>query len=194
MKKYYGKEKCKILKEIRAEIERSNEIEWVVSECKHQGDCRGTCPKCEAEVRELEAALARRQALGKTVAVVGISAGIALSVGGCENPFQTLGGKPLPTDGVMPETEHVAVLGVVEATTDTETREPLDGEEVLGGEPLPPESETWEELGGVDLPGEVPEETEDETADESDTDTDTDEETWDGVLMGAPMLDEGEMP
>ena len=34
--KYYGKEKCRILKEIRAEIAKQNDIEWVVSECKHQ--------------------------------------------------------------------------------------------------------------------------------------------------------------
>ena len=45
--KYYGKEKCRILKEIRAEIARANDIEWVVSECKHKGNCKGTCPKCE---------------------------------------------------------------------------------------------------------------------------------------------------
>ena len=92
--KYYGKEKCRILKEIRAEIARQNDIEWVVSECKHQGNCKGTCPKCEQEVRELEAALAKREALGKSVAVVGISASIALAVTGCVNPF------PQPTDGV----------------------------------------------------------------------------------------------
>ena len=45
--KYYGKEKCRILKEIRAEIAKANDIEWVTSECKHQGNCKGTCPKCE---------------------------------------------------------------------------------------------------------------------------------------------------
>ena len=44
--KYYGKEKCRILKEIRAEIARQNDIEWVTSECKHKGNCKGTCPKC----------------------------------------------------------------------------------------------------------------------------------------------------
>ena len=88
--KYYGKEKCRILKEIRAEIARANDIEWVVSECKHKGNCKGTCPKCEQEVRQLEAALAKREALGKTVAVVGISASIALSVTGCVNPFPSL--------------------------------------------------------------------------------------------------------
>ena len=72
--KYYGKEKCRILKEIRTRIAAANDIEWVVSECRHQGNCKGTCPRCEAELRQLEEALAHREALGKKVAVVGISA------------------------------------------------------------------------------------------------------------------------
>ena len=48
--KYYGKEKCRILKEIRAESARQNGIAWTVESCAHKGNCRGTCPKCEAEV------------------------------------------------------------------------------------------------------------------------------------------------
>ena len=50
-------------------------------------------------------ALAKREALGKTVAVVGISASIALSVTGCVNPFpQPTGGEPMG-DVMPPETE-----------------------------------------------------------------------------------------
>lgn len=74
-----GKDKCKILKEIRAQIAEANGIEWVTENCTHKGECRGTCPKCESEVAALERALARRRALGKTVAVAGISAGIVVS-------------------------------------------------------------------------------------------------------------------
>lgn len=74
-----GKDKCKILKEIRAQIAEANDIEWVTEQCTHKGECRGTCPKCESEVAALEKALARRKALGKTVAVAGISAGMIVS-------------------------------------------------------------------------------------------------------------------
>lgn len=74
-----GKDKCKLLKEIRAQIAAANEIEWVTDNCTHKGECRGTCPKCESEVAALERALARRKALGKTVAVAGVSAGIIVS-------------------------------------------------------------------------------------------------------------------
>ena len=136
--KYYGKEKCRILKKIRAEIAKHNEIEWVVSECQHQGDCKGTCPKCEQEVRELEAALARREALGKTVAVVGISASIALSVTGCVR--NATGGEPISPPGGMtlPETTTV----VTETETPAETDIVVDGEiEVpMQGDPVP---DTW---------------------------------------------------
>ena len=50
---FKGKRTCKILKEIRKQIAQNNDIEFVTSECKHQGDCLGTCPKCEAELKDL---------------------------------------------------------------------------------------------------------------------------------------------
>ena len=79
-----GKEKCRILKEIRQRIADENEIPWVTQECTHKGSCRGTCPKCESELRELERQLAARQALGKRVAVAALCAGMAFSAAGCE--------------------------------------------------------------------------------------------------------------
>ena len=56
-----GKRKCKILKEIRQRIADANDIEYVTRECEFQGECRGTCPRCEAEVRYLEEQLERRR-------------------------------------------------------------------------------------------------------------------------------------
>ncbi len=123
-----GKQKCKILKEIRAEIARSNEIEYVTSECQHKGDCKGTCPKCEAELRYLEKELEKRQRLGKTVAVAGMAVGIALTAAGCVDPFVTTAGDMQPETvetlqgdiaipelaGVMPperETEDIFEVG-----------------------------------------------------------------------------------
>ena len=60
-----GKQTCKILKEIRKQIAAENDIEFITSECTHKGDCKGTCPKCEAEVRYLERELDKRQRMGK---------------------------------------------------------------------------------------------------------------------------------
>lgn len=70
-----GKQTCKILKEIRRQIAEANDIEFVTSECRYKGDCLGTCPKCEAEVRYLEQQLRRRQLAGKLVNLAGISVG-----------------------------------------------------------------------------------------------------------------------
>ena len=69
-----GKQTCKILKEIRRQIAEANGIELVTSECRYRGDCLGTCPKCEAEVRYLEQQLRARSLAGKAVILAGISA------------------------------------------------------------------------------------------------------------------------
>lgn len=74
-----GKNKCRILKEIRKQIAEANDIEFVTEECRYKGDCLGTCPKCEAEVKYLEEQLQQRRKLGKAVAVVGVSLGLSLS-------------------------------------------------------------------------------------------------------------------
>ena len=78
-----GKEKCKALKEIRVQIARENDIPYAVSQCTYQGECRGTCPKCEAELRDLERQLAIRQGLGKAVAVAGISVSVCGALTAC---------------------------------------------------------------------------------------------------------------
>ncbi len=69
-----GKQTCKILKEICRQIAEANGIEFATSECRYKGDCLGTCPKCEAEVRYLEQQLRVRSLAGKAVAIAGISA------------------------------------------------------------------------------------------------------------------------
>ena len=78
-----GKEKCKILKQIRKQIADENDIPYVVEECKHKGECRGTCPKCEAELRQLERELSLRHRIGKTVAIAGLAAGMLTMTTGC---------------------------------------------------------------------------------------------------------------
>ncbi len=68
-----GKHTCKILKEIRRQIAEANDIEFITSECHFQGECKGTCPKCEAEVRYLEQQLEKRRLIGKAATVIGVS-------------------------------------------------------------------------------------------------------------------------
>ena len=79
-----GKSKCKMLKEIRKKIAEENDIEYITSECKFQGNCRGTCPKCEAELKYLEDELKKRRNIGKKIAVAGIAVSMMISSTGCE--------------------------------------------------------------------------------------------------------------
>lgn len=135
-----GKSKCKILKDIRKQIAQSNDIKYVTSECKYQGDCAGTCPKCEAELRYLEEELSKRQRAGKTLAVAGIAAAMVVGMSACtidrttsqlkgEIPFLT---EEVLVDGQMPApqetTESVETLGRAPIPT-VET-------ELLMGEPV----------------------------------------------------------
>ncbi|MBR4308438.1 MAG: hypothetical protein IKT58_02460 [Oscillospiraceae bacterium] len=78
-----GKSKCKILKEIRQKIAKENDIPLVTKECTYQGECSGTCPRCESELRYLEQQLARRQQLGKTVTVAALSLSLVAGSTGC---------------------------------------------------------------------------------------------------------------
>ena len=78
-----GKAKCKILKQIRQKIADENDIPYVTRECTYQGDCSGTCPRCEAELKALENQLLLRQKLGKAVTVTALCMGIAAVAVGC---------------------------------------------------------------------------------------------------------------
>jgi len=83
-----GKKTCKILKEIRQQIAEKNDIEYITSECHFQGECKGTCPKCEAELRYLENELHKRQQLGKVVTIAGIALGVVGAAAANEPPNQ----------------------------------------------------------------------------------------------------------
>ena len=68
-----GKEKCEILKPIRKQIAETNNIVYMEPECNHEGDCLGTCPKCDAQIRYLDAEINRKTANGEQVTISGIS-------------------------------------------------------------------------------------------------------------------------
>ncbi len=96
-----GKSTCKVLKEVRRKIADANDIPLQERECTHTGDCAGTCPYCESEVRYLERELSKRRALGKAVAVAGIALS-AVSMAGCatsEPVSSNSSDKPRKTSG-----------------------------------------------------------------------------------------------
>ena len=112
-----GKEKCRILKEIRQRIADENDIAYVTSECTHKGDCRGTCPKCESELRYLEKQLAARAAAGKRIAIAALCAGMTFSLSSCAN---------LPNNKGKESVEELG--GAVEPSPEPDYTEVLDGE------------------------------------------------------------------
>ena len=75
-----GKSTCKLLKSIRQQIADANGISYRPIECHHKGDCTGTCPACEAEIRYLERELKARKGNGFGMKVAGIAAGICATV------------------------------------------------------------------------------------------------------------------
>lgn len=89
-----GKKICNQLKAVRQQIADENGIPFEVKECTHTGDCLGTCPRCEAEVRYLERELSRRLSVGKAATV----AGLTLSLVACGGS----GGSTLATDTPLP--------------------------------------------------------------------------------------------
>ena len=75
-----GKSTCKLLKSIRQQIADANGISYQPKECHHKGDCAGTCPACEEEIRYLERELKARKGNGFGMKVAGIAAGICATV------------------------------------------------------------------------------------------------------------------
>ena len=147
-----GKTKCKILKEIRQRIADENDIPYVTHECRFQGDCAGTCPRCESELRYLEQQLALRASLGKRVAVAALCAGMTLTVAGCSPMLQDLGkgignelsgavpyieNEPTPEPEVFVETGEVAWPEETDESEDPESSAPISLPELTGAIAMP---------------------------------------------------------
>lgn len=126
-----GKEKCKALKEIRKQIAEQNDIAFAVSECTHQGECKGTCPKCEAEIAYLEKELAIKKNLGKAVVVAGIATSVCTGLTACspvnaiQNIFQPHGGYEDLAGDVDIDVDAMQLEGDVP--------EPIESDEIDGG-------------------------------------------------------------
>ena len=137
-----GKSTCKLLKDIRQQIADANGISYQPKECHHEGDCAGTCPACEEEIRYLERELKARKGNGFGMKVAGIAAGICATVmpmtaaaqavkldSTANPPVQTTKKAPIKvvdlSDGCA---SSVVVRGMV---IDEENKEPLIGASVV---------------------------------------------------------------
>ncbi len=127
-----GKRTCEVLKAVRLQIAKANEIKYQPHECHHEGPCAGTCPACEAEVKYLEQQLQLRRMLGRAVVLTGIAAGLTSLTAcgqsklpnGCENDStETELAGDVAVEGYMepePEEEQEEIVrGKIPAPVDT---------------------------------------------------------------------------
>ena len=153
-----GKQKCKILKQIRQKIADENDIPYVTRECSFQGECRGTCPRCESELRYLEQQLALRASLGKRVAVAALCASIGFGTAACSSPFGSKDGGLIESDlsGMITYEPADTPEPDIEITTG-EIAWPDEGEDLKKGldKTLPPEASEDPQYAQVELMGDV---------------------------------------
>lgn len=136
-----GKNICKELKEVRRRIAEENHIPLEIKECTYEGPCRGTCPRCEAEVRYLENSLAHRLKMGKVATVAGLALGLA-SCGGqsvgtdvllsptLEDSDHNISEEPQPEVPEGPETRiEVPDVGEIEVVGDVMEINPSQSDE-----------------------------------------------------------------
>ena len=137
-----GKEVCLILKGIRQKIADANGISYQPKECHHKGDCMGTCPACEEEIRYLERELKARKGNGFGMKVAGIAAGICATVMPMTAAAQAV--KPDSTANPPVQTTKKAPIKVVDLSDscaspvivrgmviDAEDKEPVIGASVV---------------------------------------------------------------
>lgn len=118
-----GKTICSVLKTIRKQVSDANEIKYEPRECHYEGECRGTCPACEAEVRYIERELDLRRQLGKAVAIVGISAGLS-ALTGCDNKAKNVDSVSESESNLAKDIVKVDTLERVDG--DVEYKSPVD--------------------------------------------------------------------
>ena len=138
-----GKNKCEYLKEIRKRIATENGIPLEQRECTFKGECSGTCPFCEAEMRYIEKELHKRRTLGKAVTVAGIALSSVMLFPAC-GPKNTLQGEPeLPSE---PDTT-LTVTDTVPADTVAENVPPPPPSPVFPDDIILGEMEYYSDLG-----------------------------------------------
>lgn len=137
-----GKSTCKVLKAIRQKIADANGISYSPNECHYEGECKGTCPKCEAEVRYLEDELKRKGRNGFAIKVGGIAASLCAMVVPAQLEAQNINKDSLKTS--VPQVnalDSVTVKDLSEGAEDAivvrgsvifkEDKEPLIGASVI---------------------------------------------------------------
>ena len=66
---YTGRKICNALRAIRKKIAKENGITYMDDECTSKGPCRGTCPRCDAEIYYLNEELRKKRERGEKIII-----------------------------------------------------------------------------------------------------------------------------
>lgn len=104
----YGKKVCELLKDIRKQIADDNGIEYTPISCDHEGDCPGTCPQCDKELKELQEILDKKESCNERIIINKRN----------RNPFFEPDKYPIVLGGYIPAPTPVSPLPSDENTND----------------------------------------------------------------------------
>ena len=151
-----GKQKCNILREIRRKLAAENDIPYQTKDCTHLGECSGTCPYCEAEMRYLERQLEKKAQLGKQIRIAAVCVGMTAVAAGCtvaDSIVSQVNPAPTPTEEWEQLSGEVPWPGEsTEITSETEETKIQPTITV----PVPTLGTTTVEIGVDELSGYVP--------------------------------------
>ncbi len=111
-----SKEICNKLKEVRQQVADANNIPLASIPCNFEGECQGTCPKCEEELKYISDALEQKRQAGEEVIITPVEVEdgseiegmeeVVITVVGDEFYEEKLGGY-VEVNGLMPFEEPV---------------------------------------------------------------------------------------
>ncbi len=111
------REKCDHLKEIRKNMADELGIELNQTVCTYEGECKGTCPKCQQEEQKLSKALLKGTvvAASATVILTGCSIGPVVTEGAVDAIKPPAYTEELDGDVALPE-ELDDITGLISET------------------------------------------------------------------------------
>lgn len=153
MGKNIGKSKCDYLKKIRENIAKHYGIPFQTKECGFEGECKGTCPKCEQEVRYLEMELLKMGVLKKSLTLACALPVMASAVGSAEAPLKGMMAPAVEATDFAPLEKKIVRQNFSPASLQHQGEE---GEIPPPPPPIPPIPDDIFDTEGIITEGEIP--------------------------------------
>lgn len=110
-----NKVKCERLKQIRKQLADRIGVDLHQSECTYRGECKGTCPKCAHEEKQLNQALAAKGMLVAGLATLSLGlAGCGNQYGDLEGEIETIGSEAESSEMISTESTDITEAGTEE--------------------------------------------------------------------------------